>query len=287
MRSDPFLKVRREAENLLEELGITSLPVDPFKIAEALGISLMPMPSISAGASGMLLHVNGQFGIGYPTHIKNEGFKRFSVSHEIGHYRLPGHVDAVIDADGQHFSHAGFVTDEKYEKEADHFAAALLMPTGPFFAELRHAGGGLAVIEKLAGHCDTSLEATAIRYAQCATEPVAIIRSSGRTIDYAFMSDALKDFPGLDWIRKRTPLARDTVTYRFNATMEYVRKAARDDGTSLLQDWFGGPHRQEVVEEVVGLGSYGKTLTVLTGMEPPGEDDDDDLEEAWTPRFRR
>ena len=42
----------------------------------------------------------------------------------------------------------------------------------------------------------------------------------------------------------------------------------RASGTSGLQDWFNGPHRQEVVEEVVGLGRYGKTLTVLTGMEP-------------------
>ena len=105
------------------------------------------------------------------------------------------------------------------------------------------------------------------------------------------MSRALEDFPNLDWIRKGTPLAADTVTFRFNANTKNVRNAARDKGTSALQDWLGGPHRQTVVEEVIGLGSYGKTLTVLTGMEPPDEvedeDDDDELEEAWTPRFRR
>ncbi len=52
---------------------------------------------------------------------------------------------------------------------------------------------------------------------------------------------------------------------------------------------FNGLRRQEIVEEIVGLGSYGKVLTVLTGMEPPDEfeDEETDLEESWEVRFRR
>lgn len=290
-QSDPHIKVRWEAERLLKELGIVSLPVDPLKIAEALGISLMAMPANAGGASGMLLHVNGQFGIGYPTHIESEGFKRFSIAHEIGHYRLPGHIDAVVGVNGRHLSKAGFVADDRYEREADHFASALLMPTEPFTRELRRSGDGLAAVERLATICCTSLEATAIRYASCTRDPVAIIRSNGQAIDYAFMSPALRDFPDLDWIRRGTPLAADTVTSRFNAISKGIGQVRRDSGSSALQDWFGGPHRQTVSEEVIGLGSYGKTLTILTGMEAPDEKDDDEgedkLEEVWTPRFRR
>ena len=289
-RADPYMKARWEAEQLLKEVGVTSLAIDPFDIAEKLGIALMAMPANAGGASGMLLHVNGQFGIGYPTHIDSDGFKRFSVGHEIGHYRLPGHVDAVVDATGRHLSRAGFQSDDRYEREADHFASSLLMPTGLFSVELRRCGDGLAAIKTLSESCRTSIEATAIRYAQCARDPVAVIRSAERTIDYAFMSRALEDFPHLDWIRKGTPLAADTETFRFNANTENVRNGADHKGTSALQDWFGGPHRQTVVEEVIGLGTYGKTLTVLSGMEPPDEvedeDDDDRLEDAWTPRFR-
>ena len=119
---------------------------------------------------------------------------------------------------------------------------------------------------------------------------MAVIRSEGGTIDYAVMSEPLKDFSNLDWIRKGTPLPAGSATAIFNADTENVARAVRADGTSALQDWFNGPHRQEIIEEVVGLGSYGKTLTVLSGMEPPDEiedEDDDDLEESWTPRFRR
>jgi hypothetical protein len=47
--------------------------------------------------------------------------------------------------------------------------------------------------------------------------------------------------------------------------------------------------RAEVSEDVIGLGSYNKTLTVLYRIELPDEDeqDDDSLQESWTPRFRR
>ena len=288
-RRDQFFKVRQEAEQLLRELQIEALPVDPFAIAHQLDIELKPLPASAGGASGMLLHVSGVFGIGYPTHINNEGFRRFSVAHEIGHYRLPGHIDAVLNAQGQHFSKAGFRSTDRYEQEADQFASALLMPAKLFAAAAGRAGDGLQAIETLQAACQTSLEATAIRYAQTSRDPVAVIRSGVGTIDYAVMSSALMDFPGLDWIRKGTPLPSGSVTADFNADAENIARRRRAEGQSYLQDWFNGQHRQEIVEEVVGLGRYGKTLTVLTGMEPPDEfeDEESDLEESWAVRFRR
>lgn len=285
--SDPFMKARWEAEQLLQELEIHELPIEPFDIARRLDIELRPLPASAGGASGMLLHVNGEFGIGYPTHIDSDGFKNFSVGHELGHFRLPGHLDAVLDDRGRHLSRAGFRSTNRYEQEADHFAATLLMPTKLFTETARRAGEGLKAVEVLAGQCGTSLEATAIRYVQTNRDPVALVRSEGRIIDYAFMSEPLKEFPNLDWIRKGTPLPTGCVTARFNADKRNIEQGIRIEGTSALQDWFNGPHQQEIVEEVVGLGGYGKTLTILTGLEPPDESDEEDLEESWTPRFRR
>ena len=237
----------------------------------------------------MLLHVKGVFGIAYPTHINNEGFRRFSVSHEIGHYRLPGHIDAVLGTNGQHISKAGFRSTDRYEQEADYFASALLMPTKLFVAAMRQAGDGLQAIEFLHERCETSLESTAIRYAQTSRDPVVVIRSGASTIEYAVMSHKLKEFPGLDWIRKGMPLPPNSITAGFNANRDNITRGRRAEGEGCLQDWFNGPNRQEIIEEVVGLGSYGKTLTVLTGMEHPEEmeDDESELEESWAIRFRR
>lgn len=72
------------------------------------------------------------------------------------------------------------------------------MPAKLFVAAAGHAGDGLQAIETLQAKCETSLEATAIRYAQTSRDPVAVIRSGNGTIDYAVMSSPLMDFPGLD-----------------------------------------------------------------------------------------
>ena len=163
------------------------------------------------------------------------------------------------------------------------------MPAKFFTAAAGRAGYGLQAIETLQAECETSLEATAIRYAQTSRDPVAIIRSVNRTIDYAVMSRPLMDFRGLDWIRKGTSLPSTSVTANFNADAENIARGRRAEGEGCLQDWFSGEHRQDILEEVVGLGSYGKALTVLTGMQPPDEieEEEGDLEESWAVRFPR
>ena len=238
----------------------------------------------------MLLRSGDSFGIGYATHIKSVGFRNFSIAHELGHYFLPGHIDAVLAGDRLHESRAGFASGDPYEMEADHFAAMLLMPESLFTNAMRAAGDGLAAIERLAEKCRTSLTATAIRYAKCSRDHVAIVLSTGSRINYCFMSNALKEVKDLEWIRKGDRLARNTATFAFNRNPERVLRADRLEETGDLQDWFGGDRSLSVTEQVVGLGNYGKTLTVLTGLDIEeqleGIEEDEDLTESWQPKFR-
>lgn len=276
-----------EAEQLIKELGIDGLPVDPAAIAESLGILVQPK-SASGGVSGMLVRLGNEFAIGYATHIDNEGFKRFCIAHELGHYRIPGHVEAVLAHGDIHESHAGFVADDPYEREADDFAASLLMPDRLFARELRNLGDGLEAVEVMAGRCMTSLTAAANRYIQKASVPVAMVVSAGPRIDYCFMSKPLQDFDGLEWPCKGQPLPGGTKTDLFNADADNVRLARRADGETELRDWFGGRRSIPGTEEVLGLGSYGKTLTILSSdVFADDEEEDEDLEERWNPRFRR
>ena len=85
---------------------------------------------------------------------------------------------------------------------------------------------------------------------------------------------------------KRDAVPRNTPTFIFNQNAENVLNAASSDGESNLQDWFGGRHDIEISEDVIGLGSYGKTLTVLYDINIPDEEDDEDalIESRW-PRF--
>src|SRR4051794_25953591 len=94
-----------EAETVIGALGITSLPVDPFWIAKKKEIEVMPKQSDTPGVSGFLMRFGDQFGIGYATHIRNQGFINFTVSHELGHYFLPGHPEKLFpNGDGIHCS---------------------------------------------------------------------------------------------------------------------------------------------------------------------------------------
>ncbi len=275
-----------EAERLIKELGIDSLPIDPIAIAESLGILVQPKTT-TGGVSGMLIRVGNEFGIAYATHIDSEGFKRFCIAHEIGHYRLSGHIDAVLAHGDIHESHAGFVTGDPYEREADMFAASLLMPDALFTREMRSLGDGLQAVETLAGRCVASLPAAANRYVQKASVPVAMVVSTGPRIDYCFMSGPLQDFDKLEWPRKAQALPAGTETDRFNADPGNIRAAKRADAESELRDWFGGKRSIPGTEEIIGLGRYGKTLTILsTEIFADDEDEDEDLEERWEVRFR-
>jgi hypothetical protein len=285
---NPYASGALVAEKLVKSWGL-DLHIDPFAIADQFKITVAAKPASSPGVSGMLVRVGNEFAIAYATHIDNEPFQRYSVAHELGHYFLPGHPEAVFDARGVHESRAQFVSKDRYEMEADGFAAGLLMPRHLFVPSLERAGLGLAAIESLAALCKTSLHATGIRFAQCTRDMVAVVVSSGSQIDHCFMSEALKGVSGIDWLRKRDLLPRSSPTYAFNQDAANVRHAVRIEGTSNLQDWFGGGRRLAIDEDVIGLGSYGRTLTVLYNINVPEPEEEEEaaLIESWTPRFRR
>lgn len=290
-RKDPYAAASNMAEAIIKGLRIETLPVDPKAIALDRGIEVIAKPTEDAGVSGMLIRLGNDFAIAYATHYKNEGFENFSVGHELGHYFLQGHADAVIGGnEGMHVSRAGFASSDKYEAEADRFAASFLMPRYLFFPALTKAGDGLAAIESLATLCKTSLHATAIRYTQCCREPVAVIISVGRTIDHCFMSDSFQYIEGIDWLRRGMQVPRTTNTFAFNNAPENVTRGYRVEGVSNLQQWFGGQRSISLSEDVIGLGRYGKTLTVLYELElpePEEEEEENELIESWTPKFRR
>ena len=268
-----------EARGVLSRFPFPVLPIDPFIIAENVGIEVRAKESSKPGVSGFLVRVGDAFAIQYCKRLENEGFVRFTIAHELGHYFLPGHVKQLFPScNGVHESRSGFVSDDRYERQADFFASALLMPEELFKSEIVRAGNGFSAIEELSRRFRTSLTATAIRYAKLSDLPVAIIVSSGRRIDYCFMSDRLRELEKITWIRKGDFLSKDTTTAKFNQIPSFVAQSKRSEGDSMLSDWFDGAPEVEVEEDVVGLGSYGKTLTVVftdRDLEQEVEEDDE------------
>lgn len=276
------------AKELVRRLGITALPVCPFEIANMEGIKVIAKEVGAPGVSGFLVRVGNEFTIGYSRAITNEGFIRFTVGHELGHYFIPGHPEALFaHGNGVHESRSGFVSSHDYERQADHFAAALLMPSELFLAEVRRAGSGFEAVERLSERCKTSITATAIRFARFTDDAVAMIMSEGRSVKWCCLSRALKELKKMEW--KCRGLPRSTTTAAFNTTVENVAEGKRDEGLTSLSCWFNAAPSVEMEEHVIGLGTYGRTLTILTATEPVDYDevneefDEDEDEDGGLP----
>lgn len=293
---DEHWVAQAKAAEVVKSEGITSLPVDPFAIARRQDIECFELPAGAPDISGFLSHVGDLHQIFYSTKFSSEGFRRFTVAHELGHFFLPDHVRELCPNEiGRHQSVSGFASEDKYEREADTFAAHLLMPTQLFTAAFSRAKPGLAAIEKAAAACQTSLTATAIRYVCLSADPVSMVCTFGDRVRYAFMSESMKAQPNITWIRKDSFVPKGTVTATFNADASNVSTGRRDSSTSNLEEWFDGDRKVSLIEEVVGLGSYGCTLTVLVAEvvddsrdeEEERQADDDDENMLPSDRWRR
>ncbi len=182
----------------------------------------------------------------------------------------------------------------RHEREADYFAAGLLMPTTPIRGVIAGASEGLGGIEAVRQRANASLIAAAIRYIKLTDVAAAIIVSRNGKVDYCFMSESMRSLEEIAWLHKGTLIPSDTITESILDRSEEEQREARAEGEVDITTWFGGRRLVATWEEVIGLGSYGRILTVLTCSNLVDEvymdedvDSDEALAESWTPRFRR
>ncbi|HEY8594569.1 MAG TPA: ImmA/IrrE family metallo-endopeptidase [Devosiaceae bacterium] len=279
----------KHGEKVAEDFGFTQFPIRPREIAEAADIAVQAKPPDMKGVSGAIIFAANSATIIYSTEHENEGFENFSIGHELGHWFLPGHPDEIIKSGGAHISRSDFTQNTSIELEADHFASGLLMPSRLTRDFLSDNPIGLDGVIGLAEKAGSSITAAAIRAAECAAFPMAIVVSEGEEIAYAFTSESFKSLGKLAFLRKGSPLPLGA-TRQFNSVVENVSHAERAVGETDLATWFDVSERVPLDEEIVGLGKYGYTLTILSSEELPEDptdeiDEDAELEKSWTPRF--
>ena len=256
--------IKNRAEKIVYKHGISSFPVNPILIAQNENIVVEPKNDCIEGISGLLMKVGEQCGIMYSTFYANKGFENFSIGHELGHYFLDGHLETLLGSSTIHQSKANFFSPDRYEREADIFAASLLMPEDMFKDNLWKFGKGLDCIIGMAELCNTSLTATAIRYVELTTDFLITIISSDEKIDFCCFSEKAwrlknKEIPKRGW-----PIPKNTATESIFKEPLRIRNAERCSMQSDLSDWIECDRSKDVIEEAKGLGRYGKVLTVLT-----------------------
>ena len=117
-----------QASDLLDQQGITRVPVDVVAICNRLGVKVTG-EELDDDTSGVIVIKNGRAAIGYnANHHPNR--QRFSIAHELGHFLLHANegsffVDSTFTFYRDQASSEGVYTQEI---AANTFAAELLMP---------------------------------------------------------------------------------------------------------------------------------------------------------------
>lgn len=127
-------EIEQRATQILRDHNLLGIPVDPLKVARALGIKVMNAVFSDPSKSGVVTKRGNTFSIFLNTNEPPDR-KRFTIAHEIGHGLLHMNIDEeseFVDNDDNfratEMSDTEAWTDERRrEWEANAFAAALLI----------------------------------------------------------------------------------------------------------------------------------------------------------------
>lgn len=190
---------------------------------------------------------------------------RFSFAHELGHYFIDWHRCALERGVPPHASQAEFQSNEAVEREADLFAANLLMPKEMVRRKLPGRAGATE-IQELADSFGTSLSAMAIRCARVGTASLIVMRWSSAGRAWCWSSEKFARLTGNKTYRALDRIPPDSLTRQ---TIENAQKGdptIRQRGTTLATwfpgIWAGSSIDEILIEECISLGQYG-ALTIL------------------------
>jgi len=141
--------IRREAERLLRAARVTRAPVSLRDVVSHLNLSLVERRREPFVAEAALVRL----GEGHAIELRGparERRLRFTIAHEIGHFLL--HPERAVAERGG----ATSVATARFEREADQFAAELLMPA-PFVRQAVLEDG--LDVDRLADRFEVSLGA--------------------------------------------------------------------------------------------------------------------------------
>ena len=125
--TEPAVKYGKQVRTLLEKAGAYALPVDVERVADHLGLKVEERP-LEDEYSGFLAVPEKAIVVNSAHSFAR---RRFTIAHEIGHFQLhrkkaetPVFIDQTVYFRSAQFSEA----ERRREREANYFAAELLMP---------------------------------------------------------------------------------------------------------------------------------------------------------------
>lgn len=265
-----------DIESLAESIAESYFPhekVEPLSILEQKHIT-HSFGNYGDAFDGLLEYRNQRFHI-YTNadrlkHI-NDTRARFTLGHELGHFFIDEHRRSLINGVAAHPSVVDFQSNNEAEREADNFAAFLLMPKGRFACEARRKPTSADAIYGLSKKFGTSLTSTALRFIKTTEKPALIMLWTNNGKLWGWASKAFESLARSKCISGINELADGCLTQEALSIGSLNSHQPR--GTTVSA-WFPrvgvtSKSNELLIEEVLPLGRFG-VLTLLYPEERSG-----------------
>ncbi|WP_127718249.1 ImmA/IrrE family metallo-endopeptidase [Halobacteriovorax sp. HLS] len=157
------MSIDKDVKYLLEDFGLYQVPVDPVKVAEALGVVYVEKKH--EGFEGTLVVMGNDAVISVNSNMKDEGRKAFTCAHELGHYQYDINSQKSFQCTREDTTFEASKNKlAPMEIRANEFASELLMPREFFLKEIGQKEPSWELIKDLSKKFGASLQATASRY---------------------------------------------------------------------------------------------------------------------------
>lgn len=206
------LKIKKLAEYIALQFDEKITPLERIVADENLDVFYDNYESNTF--DGMTIYDNGKFYIHINTYNGNRvdtDRGRFTLAHELGHYFIDTHRIGLKN--GLLEPHPSLTNKAQYfsiEREADYFAACLLMPEERFRKDIGNKKFGIKVIDYLRSEYKISRTACALRFADIGNYPLLIVYAENNIIRWSYSSE---DFP-FKWMINDKIVPRNTVMGR-------------------------------------------------------------------------
>lgn len=230
------------AESIADWYFPGDLPIQPSVIAKDYGIT-WSIGNYEDAFDGLLEHDRGHFHI-YVNKDRQQTRERqrFTFCHELGHFFIDGHRNAL--ANGKvpyHSSFTSFASENVVEREADFFSACLLMPRNRVLRDYRqYRRFSFKIVEESGRKYGLSRLATVFRLFHLDVHPMMIVQAKQGAIRNIFFSQDFFYFPK----HKKERIPEDSMMY------EYTTKGITHKTTQQLWtgDWFNCQREEKLYE---------------------------------------
>lgn len=271
--NDGSLSPMAYARELRWELGLGTGRIEPKAVCARLGIRYVEKDLGASGweAGALLRGKSGRLAVVANSSIRYESRRRFTAAHELGHARITAHHRAEYWCVADDIE--SYRAIRQVEKEANEFAAELLLPEVVVTEKLGRRAPAMDLVRDLAREYGTSLTATACKIVSLAPDPCAVSLSNPEGVLWIVASCVMRSRYTL--MMARRPLSPDSVAADAFSGISVPEVPQRVSPRAWLTGW-----RDEKLdylqEEAIVFSDLGLVLSFVTVPE-----DTDPEETEW------